>query len=882
MNWKEWVPTVVIVGIVIAGIVYWQRAPDSAPSGVGAPAEDRIRACRALAGEPVDRMRACLEELPKSKLSDPAQELLEKISKDGKVLSVGRFDPGFAVMHLSETPELEPLLMGTDEQPVAKKLHDLGVRGVVVSRDLTGALDRDNVVLARLAHHDFIEWFQLRYVTDDLFVYTVRNSPARVPVETGDQLLKGLRARLEGRPVPRQQWTPDAVRMIGTLRLQGKTLATRHVVIGEDERPANGAVERALDDLAGKLYRDWERKVETEGMGTLRSRLPEVRLEVQIVMERAPVEPRSRFALFDLWEMGVDGMMFRQREPAKGEQLDEKFTYMPGSELYTRSLHSADEFLRTAVKEFGWTDERPWEKDPRTRLDLFRSQHFAESIAGGGPAIRLVRGMPEVPMEWITEKRVQDMLVAGGEWWLANQYPDGSFEYKYWPEQNRRSEDYNEVRHILAARDLADTWRYRNDPRYLAGARRSMDWLLQYEIDAAQAAQGPLPHPPADTMLFRYPSLAKQTPADPANQKLGTVAVGLLGWIAWAESTGSHAEDARIRKMAKFVSAMQEPDGRFRPYFVQSGHAYEKERNDIVPGEAMLALGEVAQYFGEPEWVAAYDKFVEYYQPWFSSRAVRRISTGRWPQDIYSNQDRLDLVQFGPWSVMAARQVYSITKNEKAAKFGLEVADWMIDSYQWSGARSPWPDYVGGYYKLPEELPAMQTFCYSEGTAAAYWLASHAEPARAAKYELGTREAIRFAEVMQFDELDSYPFPRPEKIRGGIKYTMNENKVRIDYVGHGLSTLSQYLDARRADPALASNPVQLWDPTDLTRPAGSRGSVPGLDYSHEPVLYPSGEYPGGAPFTPTGVRVELPPEVLPLERPTGGEGKGDKDDREDD
>lgn len=848
MSVKDWVPTVGIL-LMVGGAVYWnnQRPDADDESDFVVPKDDRSRSCRALSGEPAARLHACLDELPTSDLSDEASETLTGISKEGKVLALASINPGFEVLRLADQAALEPVLLGTDEQAVATALRDLDVRGLVVGRDLTGALDRDNVVLARLAHHDFLEWFQLRHVTEDLFVYTVRTSPSKVPIQTGQMLLQGLRARLAGQPPVPQTWTPGAVRLIGTARLQGSTLLSRHVVTGNEaaETSTGSIVDRALDELAEKMARDWERKVETEGHGRLADRLDELRLEIHVVMERAPVEPRSRAAIFDLWEMGVDGMMFRQRAPESGEKIDEKFTFMPGSELFARSLHSGDEFLRSAAGEFGWTDLRPWEKDTRTRLDLVRTQHFMESTAGGGPAIRLVRGMPEVPIDWVTDKNVQNMLVSAGEWWLANQYPDNSFEYKYWPEQNRRSDDYNEVRHILAARDLADTWRYRRDPRYLTGARRAMDWLLKYQVHDTDPEQGPLPHPPSGTMLFRYPPYTDQR-ADPTNQKLGTVAVGLLGWIQWAESTGSHDEDERIRKMAKFTLAMQEPDGRFRPYYVQKGHAYEQERNDIVPGEAMLALGMVAEYFDEPQWLDAYPKFMEYYKPWFRSRAERRVPTGRWPQDIYDDKDRLDLVQFGPWSVMAAKQVYRMTENKDAAEFGLEVADWMIDSYQWTGARSPWPDYVGGYYKMPSELPAMQTFCYSEGTAAAYTLASRHDPVRAKKYELSTREAVRFLEVMQFDEFDSYFAARPEKIRGGIKYTMNENKVRIDYVGHAMSTLSQWLDARAYDPAAT---IDIWDPADLSRPAGARGSVPGMDYAQVPLTWPSAEYPTGAEHT---------------------------------
>ena len=150
-----------------------------------------------------------------------------------------------------------------------------------------------------------------------------------------------------------------------------------------------------------------------------------------------------------------------------------------------------------------------------------------------------------------------------------------------------------------------------------------------------------------------------------------------------------------------------------------------------------------------------------------------------------------------------------MTGNEEAAAFGLEIADWMIDYYQWSEARSPFPDYVGGYYKLPEELPAMQSFVTRKETAAAYQIAAQFRPEVKEKYERSTLETLRFLDLMQFDEQSSYFAADPKKINGGIKYAMNENKIRIDYVGHGLSTISQYLDAKKLDPA---ETVEIRDP----------------------------------------------------------------------
>lgn len=786
---------------LIGGVIAF-TGNDAAPTGDPIEPEnpivkaDRIRACQQLTGDRDSRLAACLGDIGALPMSTDSAAEIKKWTERGKVLVLGGqlAIEGVETTRFAIGSPYQELLLANDEAKFAEALRNDGYRGMVVARDLTGAIDRDGTVISRLAQHDFVEWFQLRRVTEEAFLYTVRSTPAKVPTQTGDRLLKGLRARLEGRAVPRQSWTPEQVRLIASARLQGRTLITRYEVTSD--------LEKGLDDLASKLRREWERKVEIYGHGSLDERLDDLRLDLHIVMETAFVEPRSRFAIFDLWEMGIDGVMFSQRDARPGERLEEKFLVMPGSEHILRSKKSADHFLREAVAEGGWSDRRPWEKDVRTKLQLIRTQHFMESARGGGEAVRLFRGVPEEPMENLTDDSLRQMLVDGGNWWVNTMEDDGYTLYKYWPTQNRSSDDYNEVRHILAARDLSDTWRYKPDAKYIEHARKNMDWLMKYAVKSGDPKHATLPHPPDGTMLFRYPFTDREVRGKQANQKLGTVAVALLGWVEWAKATGSRAEDDRIKQMARFVQSMRDADGRFEAYFVPPNHSYANNKNDIVPGEAALALGMVAEYFDDASWLDGHEKFLDFYEPWFRSRAVRKRPEGRWPHATYTDMDRLDLVQFGPWSVMANKQYYKLTGNERAAAFGLEVADWMIDNYQWSEERAAWPDYVGGYYKLPNELPAMQTFCYSEGTAAAYAIASHYKPEVKDKYDRSTREALRFMRVMQYDDLDTYFTAHPELIHGGIKYQLAENKVRIDYVGHGLSTVSQYLDARVDDPAV--------------------------------------------------------------------------------
>ncbi len=730
--------------------------------------------CSSIKGDTAARVTECLSGQVAAPLSKESQDLLADIVDDQSLLVVG---PSLGLPHeIAFGPWLDPLLK-VDEEGLATSLREQKIRGILVHRGVIPTLDRDRRMLSMLARHEHLKWFQLRRVTDDWMMYTVRSGESRISRESGTALVQGLRARLEGNtPVP-VNWKPNNVRLIAGIRLQGQSLAFRH---------ATGSnVEAVLDELADKLRRRWARSVEIDGIGTLDERLSDVRLELHVVLERAPVESRKRTDLEEVWELGIDGVIL--------ERGKERFTFLPGSEAVARSHKTAMAFLEHAADEGEWGSERPWEESA-VGLDVIRGEHFMEANPGGEKVLRMFRGVPEVVDSEVTDAELQRMLIDGGEWWLRNQQEDGSFVYKYWPESHRFSEEYNEVRHAMGIRDMVDAWRYREDPRYLGGARKAMDWMLAFEVKDTDPGlqRESLPPPPPGTSLFRYPKRgAKKEP----NQKLGTTAVALLGWVAWARATGSHEEDERIRRMARFVLAMREPNGRFDPYWVDDSHSYSGQKNDIVPGEAALALAEVADYFDDDEWISSFPSFLDYSEPWFRERASRRRDD-RWPHLQYDNQDRLDLVQCGPWAVMASKAVYRRRGDERAAKFGLEVADWMIESYQWTSERSPWPDYVGGYFKNTEELPAMQTFCYAEGTAAALTIADRYRPEEEARYQTATLASLQFLRRVQYQEENSWYAPHPEMVHGGVKFALNQGKIRTDYVGHAMSTVSQYLDYR--------------------------------------------------------------------------------------
>lgn len=715
-------------------------------------------------------------------------------------------------------------LTGVNEAAAADAIRAAGAKVLIVHTDIRASFDRDSHVLSRLYHHDSLDRFQLARVENNALVYLVVDQPLQFPEELANQCIQWLRALMTNqRPLPfpalkpeRGNWT-----LITTLRGQGQELA---VSLAEAD-----TLDKALIETADDLETMWRRQREILGFPRIDRALPDLRFEIHRTREMADVVPRDEAALEDLWEMGIDGAVLRDRVGDKKQS-----GMWPGDVAVTRGITKADSFLKQMAREFRWDSVRPW-RDPEVELQLIRTTHYLE--VPDKKVVELYRGTMPVPMDVVTLATAKSAIVYSGEWYLANLKPDGAVTYKVWPEENRYSNEDNHVRHELATWNLVQAWTLDPRPEFLEGAKRAQDWTLRYLVERDGTNFEPWERAKVDVSPFKD-AVSNDGMAYfnyGGVNKLGSVVVGLMGMIDLAKATGDHQYDPLMRKLGRFILFSQESNGSVRPYHVPPGHKYEKEKNDIVPGEAALALVMLAEYFNDPQYLDALPKFFGYYKPWYTERAARKSLTAPWPAFIYGNQDRLDLVQFGPWTVMAAA-AYTRMRPEATdiVDFGLEVGRWMVDAYAYTGERTPWPDYVGGYYKFEGELPAMQAFCYGEGTAAAYAMAIRAGRKDEAKFfGNATRETVRFALAVQHDGLDTYAFSRPTEIAGGTKYAMNEPKVRIDYVYHAQSTIYQWLRAAESDPDL--DPALRAEPDEKLRAWLAVQDMPGYRPEGAPV-----------------------------------------------
>ena len=732
------------------------------------------------------RLSGALAELDKAAPSVYIESLLSKadvvLSDSPAHVSSGKLKS--KLQPLFQESGAEAMWWASDQSVVAKALQEKKASFVLLSRQVATSVDRGSAVISRLYHDDHHPWFILEAVDHRFLLYRVLDEPFAFPPKLAAAALRGVREQLQGRPGVRfpasmkagngKQWN-----MVIVARLEGG----RELAAGMCK---NERFDACVGELARDLEREYRRYAEWHGLEQIEKAAPKLILEIQRVTDRARVLSWSGDDLAVIFEMGIDGAVIIDRTGKSA-----KAGVLPGYVSYTRGKRSADQVLKDVARQGRLNSIRPW-RDPRNSLDKIRGITYQDRPGTG--LVPLVRGVPPVPMHAVDLERFERVVTLSGEWYLANlagdagenihhrtmRYAPGQVTYKFWPSENRLSNEYNLVRHTLATWNLVQAYHIDPRPEFIEGARAALEWTLKYRVDEG------------DMSFIEYNN----------NRKLGSVVVGLMGMIDLARATGDRQWDDLIDRFGKFTLFMQEDSGKFDPYYVPDDHPYANETNDIVPGEAALALVMLYEYTGDKKWLEPLPKFFDYYIPWWDERVKRGNTNQPWPAFTYKNADRLELVQFGPWSVMAANAYHKATGDERSAAFGLQVARWMIETYQYRQDRTPWPDYIGGYFKMNSELPAMQTFCYGEGTAAAYQLALRFAPDEAPFFEKSTREMSRLAIQMQFDSLQTYAFPRAELANGGTRYALNETKIRIDYVHHALSAVYQYIFAAREDPNL--------------------------------------------------------------------------------
>lgn len=252
-----------------------------------------------------------------------------------------------------------------------------------------------------------------------------------------------------------------------------------------------------------------------------------------------------------------------------------------------------------AVRTPAWFLERGYE---RTKLGAFFAAEGATVLRSyalvetrSGPK-RLLLGtlLPEANVDG---PRLLAAAALGGSYLAAHQKPDGRYHYEIDASSGQESRGYNAVRHAGATYALLQLHRQRADAALLAAADRSLAWLVDGTRDD--------PRDPHRAFLD-----------DGKKVKLGGSALTLLAMVERlriADPPPGLRESAD--KLARFLVAQQDDDGRFASYATPSA-AYQPDERDSIyyPGEAVLALARYDVVAGDRShfWRATAEKGARY------------------------------------------------------------------------------------------------------------------------------------------------------------------------------------------------------------------------------------------------------------------------------
>jgi hypothetical protein len=755
---------------------------------------------RKESGKPDEEDAAPAAKGPQSK------EEAELVKGLGRALAIGPAAEavdaeGTERVAVDEIPGLDAALGGTDVDAVIALLEGARIAHVVVDPSIT---PRDpipkNTVRNRLALSYPAGRLVAKALTRRLFVYEIGAPPLELDDASKAALIRIARAAAGGAGASEPAAVPAAITAKGDWRaiLTPRRVQGRHVMIYTESCQTLAECARALGE---RFNRSYEKKNLARELGPLSEALAsKLNLELEIEFGTGTFYgPRDGLFLWRVLEPGIYGL----KMDVEGRQQ-----MIPPWYSMTNDFRTVESLLARASKDLGGASADYWKRDdvPITR---FRTLHFRERTPGG--AIEsLYRAMPRIPAPAeITKENLVKSLVGLGDWLADNQvYADGRHIYRYFPVKDEENDEYNVVRHTLGVYSMALVDEFSKDPKHLKTAEAGWKWIEERirwggaprrsdgSIDDSLKSWYDNPLPGPDVAIFEADENEYDKKLRPDwSSKMGAVAVAILGYtqakrVGWA--LGPEREKI-LDGLAKFVLYMQKPDGSFHHYYVAPQNKYYGTDNSIYPGEILYA---VARLFGETRderYRTAFKRGMDEALGWFKKEMAIKE-----PDGTYLEERRKELVQFQPWIAMAMEEMHRYDPDPAYVDASNLVSMWIIDKYQFDETRAFFPDYLGGYLKVLDELPAMHTFVYTEGTAASYVLARRAgsPPEVVDKLRRGALLAARFIIQQQIREGENdYFFPNPKKARGGVKYCMNHNKQRIDYTYHALSSVYRILHA---------------------------------------------------------------------------------------
>lgn len=480
--------------------------------------------------------------------------------------------------------------------------------------------------------------------------------------------------------------------------------------------------------------------------------------------------------------------------------------------LYTRWPTRGDEGVEARDRTLSRLHLAAGSKlDPaNVRWTRFRTDSFLLDLSTDAEPTPLFRGMPVGELRPSPEA-IRAAATEGGDWLVSMLDTNGKFQYTYLP---NRDEDtppgsYSYIRHTATAWMMVTLGRRFGREDWVVAARRALQWSEGTLVPAMPAHAGRAPH-----------GMQRWIVASPNEAKggLGHNAVTVIAFAAIRDEL-TPEQIAKMKGLGASLEMMLRCKGAEGDDLCVGGDGgfYESEMENMMrprdkrdrlpyePGEAFLALATLAEWFPEEtHWREAaivagnyqVGRFIDAGAGWFDMQSASK-QRQRWVDKAH-------------WLTMGLEKLYEVTKDEKWARWGVELGEAVLlsgsppishaltqDGRVIGGV--PW-DYAGSFPlagRIPRTTPT----------------GSRAEALNAARRcaKLIGRDTKPFESMLlltagfqlrnQYTEQSCYFCPKPEKALGAFRAGLTDNEIRIDFIQHVVAGQADTLDWYGAAPA---------------------------------------------------------------------------------
>jgi hypothetical protein len=287
---------------------------------------------------------------------------------------------------------------------------------------------------------------------------------------------------------------------------------------------------------------------------------------------------------------------------------------------------------------------------------------------------------------------------------------------------------------------------------------------------------------------------------DEEQQKSGGNGLALVALTKHAMITGSKENLETMRNLARYIVHEQYPDGHFRnnaDVMHEDEAAHKKKLKKEVSyyaGEAVLGLIRLYAIDPQPMWLDAAKKGAEYLI---------------FVRDVNDNEDKQI---HDHWLSYALNDLYRVAPNPAYPEHSFKIARAILKAMK-TKETAPAPDYIGTFYDFAETTPASTRL---EAFAADMELSRYMDKPLD-WLEGPAKEMARYMRSQQLDGQSAFFVKDVKKVKGGVRESLANSDIRIDYVQHAMSAWLHLARIER-DPAYGTANAQTAQIVDAGAP----------------------------------------------------------------